>query len=345
MEALLLLPRAVSLALSPMTDGGLEPVVLKGPVVAERYPEPGLRPMEDIDVLLPRDQHPRALRLLDAAGWRVVRAARRDRYDTILRHREVPSLALELHYGLESAYERVTSLDASALWERRQPVKCMGTHAFALPLPEELVVLSAHAGKPYHGFSRLMWIADLAMIVGYCVEHGDAVDWERVESLAKSARCMTVVGTAFGLAAHIGVSPPSGRCTLPDRGWRASALSRLLDVTWPLSANDPANFHLRYALTDGWRRRTRLLIGSGHGMGTTQRLWWSVGAPAGALTRWWDLRRGERPGIASRSGGDRPRQDAAAASGATSGIASASFGAAEVDQRRRWRRAGRSTTK
>ena len=54
MEAVLLIPRALALAVRPLTDAGLEPVVFKGPAVAARYPKPGLRPMEDIDLLLPR---------------------------------------------------------------------------------------------------------------------------------------------------------------------------------------------------------------------------------------------------------------------------------------------------
>src|SRR5580692_11564511 len=103
MEAVLLLPRAVALAVRPLTDVGLEPVIFKGPAVAARYPRPGLRPMEDIDLLLPRADHARALTALAASGWRVVRAAGGDQYDTVLAHDEVPSLFLELHFGLESA--------------------------------------------------------------------------------------------------------------------------------------------------------------------------------------------------------------------------------------------------
>ena len=57
MEALLLIPHAMELAVSPLTAAALEPVVFKGPAVAARYPRPGLRPMEDIDVLLPRTDH------------------------------------------------------------------------------------------------------------------------------------------------------------------------------------------------------------------------------------------------------------------------------------------------
>ena len=40
MEALLLLPHAVALAVRPLTDAGLEPVVFKGPAVAARDPSP-----------------------------------------------------------------------------------------------------------------------------------------------------------------------------------------------------------------------------------------------------------------------------------------------------------------
>ena len=102
MEALLLIPRAVALAIRPLTAAGLEPVVLKGPEVAGRYPAPGLRPMEDIDLLLPQAEHARALDALRGVGWQVARAAGIDLYDTVLTHPEVPSLFLELHYGLDA---------------------------------------------------------------------------------------------------------------------------------------------------------------------------------------------------------------------------------------------------
>ena len=291
MDALLLLPRAVSLALRPLIDEGLEPLVLKGPTLATRYPEPGLRPMEDIDILLPVRDHARALRLLEASGWNVVRAARRDRYDTVLAHSEVPSLALELHYGLESSYERVTKLDALALWERREPIDCLGTPAFGLPVPEELVMLCTHAGKPYHGFTRLIWIADLAMVVGYAAETGEPVEWDRVRSIAEAGCCLTLVSAALALAQRAGVQAPESMFPLPAQGWRAAALRRLFDVSWPIEVDDPAAFHLRYALTDGWWRRARLVIGSGHGMPASQRIRWSAAVPVEALSRWWDLRR------------------------------------------------------
>jgi hypothetical protein len=286
MEAHLLLPRAVALAVRPLTEAGLEPVVFKGPAVAARYPAPGLRPMEDIDLLLPRAHHQRALEALRAAGWRVLRAGGGDRYDTALGHEHVPSLVLELHYGLEGTTQRVTALEPGALWERRQPLECAGTPAFGLPPAEELVVLAAHAGKPHHGFVRLMWIADLAMVVGEAAERGAPVDWERVRAVAGRARCVTVVGAALALARRSGLAAPAELFPLPTGGWRGEAMRRLLSVTWPLTHLELPGYQLNYALTTARAQRLKILLvllGSGHGFGRRARQ--AASLPRRALTR------------------------------------------------------------
>ena len=281
MEALLLIPRAVDLAVRPLTGAGLEPVVLKGPLLAARYPEPGLRPMEDIDLLLPRAQHQRALDALADAGWTVARPARRDVYDTMLTHPDVPSLSLELHYGLEHAPQRVTTLDAETLWSLRRPVECFGTPAFGLPLSEEIVFLGAHAGKPHHGFFRLIWIADLAMIVGLERESGATIDWTQVHSVAEAGSCTTVVAAALALARRAGVEAPGEMFPLPRHGWRGSAFRQLTDETWPLNHLELPGYHLNYALADIRRLRLRILfvlLGSGYGIG--RRLRSAVDAPS-----------------------------------------------------------------
>ena len=67
---------------------------MKGAALAGRYPEPGLRPMDDVDILVPRPQHDSALRRLEAAGWRRVDIPGRH-HETVLTHAEVPGLPLE----------------------------------------------------------------------------------------------------------------------------------------------------------------------------------------------------------------------------------------------------------
>jgi Uncharacterised nucleotidyltransferase len=262
MEALLLFPPAVALAIRPLTDSGLEPVVLKGPALASRYPEAGLRPMEDIDVLLPKAEHVPALEALQRAGWQVARSAAPHLYDTVLTHPEVPSLCLELHYGLERNAQRVTGLDPLALWTRRQPIVCAGTAAFGLPLTEELVVLAAHAGKPHHRFLRLLWIADLAMIVGDAAQRGTPVDWSAVRAVAKQTHCVTVLSLALAMAQRAGVDVPAEIVGRPTGGRRSTPIQRLHSETWPLTDPVVPGFRIDYALsvTDGRVRPIKVLL-------------------------------------------------------------------------------------
>jgi hypothetical protein len=286
MEALLLLPRAVALAVRPLTDAGLEPVVFKGPAVAARYPEPGLRPMDDIDLLLPQADHRRALDALGHAGWQVARPGGRDTNATVLNHREVPSFFLEVHYALEGASQRVTALDPGTLWAMRQPLECAGTSAFGLPPAEELVVLATHAGGPHHRFVRLVWMADLAMIVGAAATHGAAVDWDRVRAVAGAARCVTVVGAALEMARRAGLDAPAGLFPLPTEGRRGDAMRRLLSVTWPLTNLELPGWQLRYALTDARAQRVKIFFAHfvrGHGIRARARR--VAGLPPRAVPR------------------------------------------------------------
>jgi hypothetical protein len=274
MEAMLLIPRTVALAVEPLTASGLEPVILKGPALATRYPLPGLRPMDDIDLFLPHRDHVAALRLLGTAGWSIDKPASHDDYDTRLVHREAPSLALELHYGLEHPTQRVTSLDGDELWQRRQPITCNGVQAFGLSTYDELTYLSAHAGKPHHAFVRLIWIADLATVIGHHVEHGESIDWDELRRLARSAGCSTLVSAALALARHAGVDSPADLFPLPTNGWRGSAIRHLTDTSWPLTHQTLPGYHLNYALTDTPRGRIRIFLvlrASGHGIG--RRIW------------------------------------------------------------------------
>jgi hypothetical protein len=269
MEAVLLLPRAVALAVRPLTDVGLEPVVFKGPAVAGRYPELGLRPMDDIDLLLPRADHQHALEALGRAGWQVTRPGAGGHYDTVLSHREIPTFLLEVHYGLEEASERATALDSDTLWARRQPLECAGPKAFGLPPVEEIVVLAVHAGKPHHRFVRLVWMADLAMIVGHAERHDVAIDWDRVLDVARAARCVPVVGAALAMARRAGLDAPVGLFPLPARGHRGDSVRRLLSVTWPLRQAELTDYQFNYALTSGRARRAGMLFRHlvlGHGL-------------------------------------------------------------------------------
>jgi putative nucleotidyltransferase-like protein len=288
LQAFLLHPQAVALAVGALTAAGLEPMVMKGPAVSRHYPEPGLRPMDDLDLLLPPESHSGALSALVGAGWTVSRPKSRDFYDTQLRHPDVPSMPLELHYGLEGWHERSNDLDPMWLWRRRVPFDCLGTPAFGLPFEEEIVSLAAHAGKPYHGFDRMIWLADLGMVIGYAQAHG-GFDWDRLEELAAQTQCTTVVTAALLMARRMGLVVPEPQFALPTRGWRSVPLHRLLDLDWPV-AHDHGMFHLRFSLVDSTWRRLGLLAAVPYHSSWSERLH----LPTRGAARLWDVLRRSR---------------------------------------------------
>jgi hypothetical protein len=253
----LLLPKAVALAIEPLTAASLEPVVWKGPAIACRYPEPALRPMADIDMIVPAASHAEAVGVLQHAGWKAIPNHSRDHYDTGLVHPSLPGLPIELHFGLSSWRNRSNRLKSDELWERRRPITLFGTRAFGLSEADEVVAVAAHAGKPFHSFGRLIWATDLAIVA-------EGVDWRAVRERAIAADCRTVVAVGLRLAARLGADPPWWLVELPESRARRRALDEVLDPDWPADVDEEwFNLHdrLRYALTDRVSRAGILLAG------------------------------------------------------------------------------------
>ena len=275
-QSVVLLPLALDRIVHPLRDVGLQPLIFKGPAVAARYPEPGLRSMDDIDVILPPGSHRAGVDALTRAGWTDVRhqrtaaPRRRDNYDTVLVHPDVPHLPLELHWDVASWHERATSVRAADLWQSRQPLSLFGTDAFGLPPEEELVALANHAGKPFHHFSRLVWSVDLAVVIDTAPE---GVDWDRVASLARRWSCRTVLGVGLVHARRLGAEVPDALIALPSRQARRNRILPVLEESWPFVVPDEQMvYQLRYAFSDARARQAQLVLGE-----------LVFGAPTGAI--------------------------------------------------------------
>src|SRR5207249_2879053 len=109
--------------------------------LVDRYPAPGLRPMDDIDLLLPKALARQAVPVLERNGWARVRHPHRNPgYDFVFRHPAAPGVPLELHYQIARWGERPRGLDASDLWNARVAREVFGHPAWSLP--PELEVLT-----------------------------------------------------------------------------------------------------------------------------------------------------------------------------------------------------------
>jgi hypothetical protein len=257
----LLLPAALQLSIKPLQTSGMQPLIFKGPTLAVRYPTSALRPMVDIDLLLPAEAHRDAVAALNAGGWAVTLPIDALRHDTTLHHPDVPMIGLELHAALDTWRERATRLRAEQLTSSRVAVSCFGVETTMLPPEEELVALAVHAGKPFHCFDRLIWMVDL-VVAAASANGGAGLDWERVADLAGQARCRTVLAVALTQAGRLGLEAPAQLRRLPRSRWRRAALAPLLEREWPL---DPPTLRVRrisrFALPDDAATRVRLYAG------------------------------------------------------------------------------------
>ena len=256
------LAASVEAAVTPLMRAGLEPVILKGAALAERYPEPSLRPIGDIDLLLPAYHHNAALTALGQAGWKVLIPLDRLKHETVLAHPDHPTLTVELHRSLDLWSNRMTGLDSEALWKRRRPSVILGTNAFGLEPEDELIFLAAHAGKPFHCFDRMMWFADLVVVIEGARPNGGP-DWDLTAGRAVSEGCSTVLGVALSQAGRLGAEVPGAMLRgLPSHGWRKAVLAPILGVEWPLAAPDPiTRRQAPFALSDTWSRRLLRFLG------------------------------------------------------------------------------------
>ena len=284
-QAIMLLPFAVENITDALVSAGLEPLFYKGVALAERYGDPGLRPMDDIDVILPRHDHLAARTALLGHGWKVV-TSHASAYDTMFVHPRLPDLPLELHWDLSTWSDRTTRLRGRALWDRRRPIECFGVATYGLAAEDELPALAAHAAKPFHQFRRLMWSVDAAVVVSSA---GASLDWRMVEERAREARSRTAVTVALRHAARLGVTAPDRLLDLPLGIARRSALAPLLDERWPLQPEGTQHRQLRYALSDSWTRRAALLVGEITGDGLRNAPRSALVLAVAAARRWLGL--------------------------------------------------------
>lgn len=228
-QALLVRPRVRSLLLEPLAGAGVRAMVMKGSAVAERYPAPGLRPMDDVDLLVAPDEHAAAADALRQAGWRTT-PRQGPVYSLGLSHPEMPGLPVDLHRELAVGAEQVFRLSAADLWRVATSVTVFGASALALPPEMELLLIATHAGKPFHNFDRLLWAVDAAVIIG-----ADTIDWNRLEEIATRADARSALAVLLGQAQRLGATSPPSLRRMPAGKTRRWVLEGACSQTWPLA--------------------------------------------------------------------------------------------------------------
>lgn len=205
----MLLDAALSDVLETAQTLGVPVILLKGiHLIHTVYACSSLRPLSDMDLLVPPEDAPRLVTSLAAQGYLSPPHAgfslREDREVRLLRGQPF-TVALDLHTDLNRP-TRHHGFPMGMMWKRAVPVSGV-PNALGLAPADQLVFLCAHAVP--HAFGQLIWLHDIAAVLRHHTEKGFGA-----ELTAAARACRAVRAVAAGLSmAHRFLDAP-----LPQMG-------------------------------------------------------------------------------------------------------------------------------
>lgn len=195
-----------------LKEADIEPLLVKGWAVARLYPEPGLRPYSDVDLIVRDDQYPAAL--------------------DVVKRLKIPECSVDLHKGISN----MGRIETDAVYDRSQLIN-LGQINVRIPGEEDhLRMLCFHLLR--HGAWRPLWLCDIAIAVE---TRSVAFNWGLC--LGGSRREVEWVSCSMGLAerilgADISDTPATGRIRrLPE--WLVRAVLRNWDRCSGASQREP----------------------------------------------------------------------------------------------------------
>lgn len=238
--------------LGEFAEQGIEVLPLKGPAMAVAlYGDVALRPSVDLDLLVRRRDYRRAEAWLSNNGF-VARPA--SDYNRQFRR---SGLSVELHFKLASP--QFCSFDADDIWDRSNRDEFRGRPIRAMDEEGLVLFLCAHGLK--HGFSRLIWILDLARALNRLEPRGYASLIERARQ--KGLEPWLLIGCEVVRAVFPQQLPQTMDAAidaLPQAATRARrAAERLFAEGLEVSLKDHREFYLQAepSAFHRWRYRMR----------------------------------------------------------------------------------------
>jgi hypothetical protein len=165
-----------------LRDAGVETLLLKGAALATLYyRDVGARPMEDLDLLVHREDAPRAMDVIRGEGW--TPASARPESRLAVWHADYfvdeGGRSLDLHWN---ALWQLA--DDTELWAGAVPAQLAGVETRALGHADSLLQVCVH-GLRWAAVPPIRWVADAVKIVEAA---GPELDWDRLVAVARANR-------------------------------------------------------------------------------------------------------------------------------------------------------------
>jgi hypothetical protein len=192
--------------------GGIEALVIKGPVLSARcYGDPGLRQYGDLDLVVRDRDILRSTELMISIGYEpsvpvAAIKAKKIPGEYVFRQSST-KLLVEFHTELTFRYHP-RPLPLESLFKRQVRVNIDAREIPALSAEDELILICIHGAK--HFWEKLSYIADVAALVSK-----QELDWGRVKSAAEEVGGERMLYVGLQLAADVlGAPLPESVATL-----------------------------------------------------------------------------------------------------------------------------------
>jgi hypothetical protein len=261
----MMMGRAAKL-LRAFEEAGIKTMILKGaPLILLHYKDYGLRPMNDLDVLVPTEQSGRALELLDEWGWDPDIEEHLEGSDEFLtfRHahafRNADNQSLDLHRHLlgQCCWDGADD----EFWDGAITVELQGMKTLALNPTDQLIHVCLH-GLQWQSVSPLRWVPDAIMVLHAAEKAQEPhlrMDWQRLEKIAASHRMQLPLrdGLIF-LRDHLNADIPNETITALGRmkSTRAELMEYSASQRPPHSFGPYLKLWLRYRSFLRWEHKS-----------------------------------------------------------------------------------------
>jgi hypothetical protein len=176
-------------------EAGIDVIVVKGiPLSLDIYDNLALRPMYDVDILVPLSKKMEAVALLRDKGFlpddeRILEFSLT--YGKGMGFKNESGVELDLHW--RPLPDSILNSDPNDFWDKTRPVSIMNTQALAMCPEDELLCTIVH-GLRRNPLPPVRWVADAVSIIRKCK---DEIDWDRF--LSYTIRYKVVIQVKTGL--------------------------------------------------------------------------------------------------------------------------------------------------
>lgn len=179
---------------------GVAPLLLKGTALSYTlYPEPGLRPRCDTDLLIPEKDREKTAALLKKTGYFPLHEARADYINSQMSYTKKTVQGITCRYDIHwriSNCNRGFSREFTdgKIFEQAEAIPALGENARTLSRVNALIFACFHrAGHFSHSGDRLIWLYDIHLLCQALNEQETAAFLRRVKELNIIALCADAI--------------------------------------------------------------------------------------------------------------------------------------------------------